>query len=134
MKCTDKKNDLIKSTTLCRSSYSNSLQLKRANAELRAAVASLYISSIQTLHLEQGLHLFGAALSFFRASGSVFLPWLLVVVEAAVAVVVFWALSLAELCAAVAAAALEDLEACEGFEVELEGCRRRLPSSPAEDE
>lgn len=57
-------------------------------------------------------------------------------VEAAVAVVVFWALSLAELCAAVvaAAAALEDLEACEGFEVELEGCRRRLPSSPAEDE
>lgn len=111
------------------------MQLKRANAELRAAVASLYISSIQTLHLEQGLHLFGAALSFFRASGSVFLPWLLVVVEAAVAVVVFWALSLAVLCAAVAAAAaLEDLEACEGFEVELEGCRRRLPSSPAEDE
>lgn len=110
------------------------MQLKRANAELRAAVASLYISSIQTLHLEQGLHLFGAALSFFRASGSVFLPWLLVV-EAAVAVVVFWALSLAVLCAAVAAAAaLEDLEACEGFEVELEGCRRRLPSSPAEDE
>lgn len=51
------------------------------------------------------------------------------------AVVVFWALSLAVLCAAVAAAAaLEDLEACEGFEVELEGCRRRLPSSPAEDE
>lgn len=33
-----------------------------------------------------------------------------------------------------AVAAAEDLEACVGFEVELEGCRRRLPSSPAEDE
>lgn len=87
------------------------MQLKRANGELRAAVASLYISSIQTLHLKQGLHLFGAALSFFRASGSVFLPWVVVAV-------VFWALSLAVLCAAVVVAAaavveavLEDLEA-----------------------
>lgn len=60
----------------------------------------------------------------------VFFPW----EEAAD---VFWVFSLGvSFCAAAAAAgaAVEDLEACVGFEVELEGCRRRLPSSPAEDE
>lgn len=74
--------------------------------------------------------MFGAALSFFAAPGSVvFFPW----EEAAD---VFWVFSLGvSFCAAAAAgAAVEDLEACVGFEVELEGCRRRLPSSPAEDE
>lgn len=121
MKCTDKNNQ-IKSTTLSLSG----LPLKRANADLRAAAAaaaaSLYISSILTYRRE--LHLFGA-LSFFPAPDSVFFPW-------AEAVAVFWALSLGVFCAA--AAVVEDLEACAGFEVVLEGCRRRLPSSPAEDE
>lgn len=71
-----------------------------------------------------GLHLFGAALSFFPAPGSAFFPW------PTAAAAVFWVFSLGVFCVAV----LEDLEACEGFEVELEGCRRRLPSSPAEDD
>lgn len=74
----------------------------------------------------RGIHLFGAASSFFPCSA--FFPW-----AVPAGVVVFWVLSLGVLCAAAAAAA-EDLEACVGFEVELEGCRRRLPSSPAEDE
>lgn len=103
--------------------------MKRANAELRAAAAaaataSLCVSSIRTHTYRRGLHLFGAALSFFPAPGSVFFPW------PPAAAAVFWAMSLGVFCAA----ALEDLEACVGFEVELEGCRRRLPSSPAEDE
>lgn len=79
------------------------------------------------------LHLLGAPLSFFPALASVFLPCADVVAAA------FWALSLGVVCAAAEAEAdsaevLEDLEACAGFEVVLEGCLRRLPSSPAEDE
>lgn len=70
--------------------------------------------------------------SFFTTLSD-FLPW----VDGAATV--FWVLSLAKLCVEEAAAVaceavLEDLEACVGFEVELEGCLRRLPSSPAEDE
>lgn len=71
----------------------------------------------------RGGRLYLLALSFFPpAAASLFLPW---------AAAVFWALSLGTFCAA---AELEAFEGCVGFEVELEGCRRRLPSSPVEDE
>lgn len=138
MKCTVKNNQ-IKSTTLSRSPNPNSLQLRERRLSSEEppppSPPSLCISSIQRPRLqeeEEGLHLFGAALSFFAAPGSVgFFPW----EEAAD---VFWVFSLGvSFCAAAAGgggAAVEDLEACVGFEVELEGCRRRLPSSPAEDE
>lgn len=52
MKCMDKNNQ-IKSTTLSLSSYPNSLPLKRANAELRAAAAELYIFYPHP-HLQEG--------------------------------------------------------------------------------
>lgn len=102
MKCTDNNNQM-KSTTLSLSSYSNSLPQKRANAELKsaasaaAAAASLYISSIQTPSERRELHLFGAALFFIPAPGSVFFPW----AGAAAAAAVFWALSLGVFCAEV---------------------------------
>lgn len=97
--------------------------VKRAHAEWRASAAALalFISSIQISTLPSprtcraGLHFFVAAASSFLP-GSAFLAW-------PAAAVAFWVLSLAA-----------DLEAAVGFEVELEGCRRRLPSSPAEDE
>lgn len=90
-------------------------------------------ASVQTHAYRRELHLFGAPLSFLAALASVFLPCADVVAAA------FWVLSLGVVCAAAEAVAdsaevLEDLEACAGFEVVLEGCRRRLPSSPAEDE
>ena len=116
MKCTDKNQ--IKSTRA--GPLVRPIRAAGDGAALGGA-AALCVSSIQTTPTGRGLHLFGAALSF-----SVFLPW-----DAAAP---FWAPSLALCCAEAAAAALEDLEACVGFEVELEGCRRRLPSSPAEDE
>lgn len=99
--------------------------MKRASAEQRAAAAALlYVCSIQTHTYRHGIHFFGAVSSFFPCSA--FFPW-----ATPAGVVVFWVLSLGALCVEAEA---EDLEACVGFEVELEGCRRRLPSSPAEDE
>lgn len=92
---------------------------KEPNADLLL----LRVFSLTPTHTSEGLHLF--TLSFFPpADDSFFLPW---------AAAVFWALSLGAFCAA-ADAELEDFEGCVGFEVELEGCRRRRPSSPAEDE
>lgn len=112
--------NLIKSTraqtlvrlTVCR--------WKEPNADLLL----LHVFSLTPVHTSGGLHLF--ILSFFPpAADSFFLPW--------AAAAVFWALSLGAFCAA-ADAELEDFEGCVGFEVALEGFRRRRPSSPAEDE
>lgn len=104
------------------------MPVKRAHAEWRASAAALALCLFHPINprtSRAGLHFFVAASSFLP--GSAFFPW--APPPAPVDAVVFWALSLGPPCAEA-----EDLEACVGFEVELEGCRRRLPSSPAEDE
>lgn len=127
MKCTAKNNQ-NRSTTF---SLSPNLTACHQNEQASLPCSTFLLS--KPSQTGAVLHLFGAALSFFPALGSVFFTW-------AAAAAVFWLLSLGVLCAALEAAATgwaglpEGFEACVGFEVVLEGCRRRLPSSPAEDE
>lgn len=112
MKCTDEKPSEVNPGS------------DRGSAALQPLDLLLHHISPPPFPTRTGLHLF--TFSFFPpAAGSFFLPW--------AAAAVLWACSLGAFCAA-GAAELEDFEGCVGFEVELEGCRRRLPSSPAEDE
>lgn len=121
LKCADKNNQI-------------KIELARSLGRFTSMRFAVTRERLLLLSAGQELHLLGETPSFFATLLSGLLPWLDGAVD-------FWVLSLAELCveaedeAAVGwGGTLEDLEACAGFEVELEGCLRRLPSSPAEDD